>query len=162
MKKVIVTVSMLALTLFLVTPAISSAHAASPIIMATGTAVATQPFSVTGFRMAGGNTFITGTFTNDVFNGTFTGSASNVFSLVLSPAGLVVQLYFTFTGTVAGKSGTCIIKFQGKGEGIGMPISGTWVILSGTGELANLHGQLSVEGRGGVILHYTGLIHFDP
>lgn len=150
------------LMLLLATPTISLVHAASPIIMATGTVEATQPFTVTGFRMADGNTFVTGTFTNDVFSGTFAGSASNVFSLVLNPSGLVVQLYFTFTGTVAGRSGTCIIKFQGNGEGIGMSIRGAWVILSGTGELANLHGQLNVEGIGGVILHYTGQIHFDP
>jgi hypothetical protein len=163
MKKVTVLVPVLALlTLVLVTPAISLVHATSPIIEATGTAVATQPFTVTGFRMADGNEFVTGTFTNDLFTGTFVGSASNVFSLVLNPSGLVVQLYFTFTGTVAGRSGTCIIKFQGNGDGIGLPIKGSWVILSGTGDLANLHGVLSVEGIGGVILNYTGQIHFDP
>ena len=87
---------------------------------------------------------------------------SNVFGLVLNPSGLIVQLYFTFTGTVNGIPSTCIIKFQGKGEGVGMPITGTWVILSGTDGLANLHGELKVEGTAGVELNYAGQIHFDP
>ncbi len=142
---------------------ISVVHAKeSPIIEATGVATATEPFEVTGFRTADGNRFITGAFTDDLFTGTFEGSADNVFSLVLNPSGLNVQLVFTFTGTVAGREGTCLIKFQGNGVGIGEPISGTWTILSGTGDLANLHGTLKVEGRGGVILNYDGLIHFDP
>ena len=145
--------------LFVVAPAMSVVHAAPPI-MATGTAIATQPFVLTGVRTADGNTFLTGIFINDVFSGTFDGTASNVFGLVLNPSGLIVQLYFTFTGTVNGIPGTCIIKFQGKGEGVGMPITGTWVILSGTDGLANLHGELKVEGTAGVELNYAGQIHF--
>ena len=43
-----------------------------------------------------------------------------------------------------------------------MPITGTWVILSGTDGLANLHGELKVEGTAGVELNYAGQIHFDP
>jgi hypothetical protein len=162
MKRVTVLVPVLALLmLFAVAPAISEVHA-TPLIMATGTAVATQPFTLTGARTADGNTFLTGTFINDVFTGTFVGTASNVFGLVLNPSGLNVQLYFTFTGTVNGIPGTCIIKFQGNGEGILMPIKGKWVILSGTDGLANLHGTLSVEGIGGAFLNYNGMIHFDP
>ncbi len=150
------------LMLFAVAPAISIVHATSPIITATGTSYATQPFTLTGERTADGNTFLTGTFVDDVFEGTFVGTASNVFGLVLNPSGLNVQLYFTFTGTVNGIPGTCIIKFQGNGEGILMPIKGTWVILSGTGGLTNLHGTLKVEGIGGTYLNYNGKIHFDP
>jgi hypothetical protein len=162
MKRMTVLVPVLALLmLFAVAPGISVGHA-TPLIMATGTAVATQPFTLTGERTADGNTFLTGTFINDVFTGTFVGTASNVFGLVLNPSGLKVQLYFTFTGTVNGIPGTCIIKFQGNGEGILMPIKGQWVILSGTDGLANLHGTLSVEGIGGAFLNYNGMIHFDP
>jgi hypothetical protein len=161
MKRLTVLVPVLALMLFVVAPAISVVHA-TPLIMATGTAVATEPFTLTGERTADGNTFLTGTFINDVFTGTFVGTASNVFGLVLNPSGLNVQLYFTFTGTVNGISGTCIIKFQGNGDGILMPIKGTWVILSGTDGLANLHGTLKVEGIGGAYLNYNGMIHFDP
>jgi hypothetical protein len=161
MKRATVLVPVLALLmLFVATPAISVVHA-TPLIMATGTVTA-GAFTLTGTRTADGNTFLTGGFDKDVFTGTFDGTAPNVLRLVLNPSGLNVQLYFTFTGTVNGESGTCIIKFQGNGEGIGMPIKGKWVILSGTGGLANLHGELSVEGIAGAVLTYTGRIHFNP
>jgi hypothetical protein len=161
MKRMKALIPVLALLmLFAVTPAISVVHATPPIA-ATGTVTA-GTFTPTGARTADGNTFLTGTFDKDVFSGTFSGTAPNVLRLVLNPSGLNVQLFFTFTGTVNGKSGTCIIKFQGNGEGIGMPIKGKWVILSGTGDLANLHGELSVEGIAGVVLTYKGQIHFDP
>jgi type 1 fimbria pilin len=160
MKRKIILISALALMLFVMPPAISSVHAASPIT-ATGTVTA-GTYTFTGERTADGNTFVTGVFDADTFSGTFSGTAPNIFRLILNPSGLNVQIYFTFTGTVNGVSGTCVIKFQGNGAGIGMPIKGTWVILSGTGGLANLHGELSVEGTAGVILYYTGKIHFDP
>jgi hypothetical protein len=164
MKRITVLVPALAfLILFVVAPAISVVHA-TPLITATGIATATGPFTITSVRTAGPNTFVTGKFDTypDAFTGTFSGTATNVFRLILNPSGMDVQLFFTFTGTVAGRSGTCIIKFEGHGEGIGKPITGTWVILSGTGDLANLHGTLQVEGTAGVILYYTGMIHFDP
>jgi hypothetical protein len=164
MKRITVLVPALALLmLFVVAPAISAVHA-TELITATGVATATGLFTITGVRTADGNTFITGKFDTypDAFTGTFSGTATNVFTLILNPSGMNVQLFFTFTGTVAGRSGTCIIKFEGNGEGVGKPITGTWVILSGTGDLANLHGTLSVEGIAGQILYYTGMIHFDP
>jgi hypothetical protein len=159
MKRVTVLVPALALLMLLVVAPATSVHA-SPLIMATGT-VKAGTYAFTGVRTADGNTFVTGTFDADTFSGTFDGTAPNVFRLILNPSGLNVQIFFTFTGTVNGIPGTCIIKFQGNGEGIGMPIKGTWVILSGTGGLANLHGELSVEGIAGVVLTYTGKIHFN-
>jgi hypothetical protein len=163
MKRITVLVPVLALLMLsVVAPAFSVVHA-SPRIMATGMVTA-GAYTFTGVRTADGNTFITGTFDNppDVFTGTFEGTAPNVFRLIFNPSGLNVQLFFTFTGTVNGIPGTLLIKFQGNGEGIGMPIKGQWVILSGTGGLANLHGTLKVEGIAGVYQNYTGMIHFDP
>ena len=40
-------------------------------------------------------------------------------------------------------------------------IEGTWVIISGTDELANLHGQGTVFGPLGDA-SYSGQVHFDP
>jgi hypothetical protein len=129
MKRVTVLVPVLALLMLLgVAPAISVAHA-SPLIMATGTVTAGN-YAFTGERTADGNTFLTGTFDADTFSGTFLGTAPNVFRLILNPSGLNVQIFFKFTGTVKGIPGTLVIKFQGNGEGIGMPIKGKWVILS--------------------------------
>jgi hypothetical protein len=161
MKRITILFTVLSLLLlFAVVPAVSEVQAAPPI-MATGTINAGNPTS-TGVKMANGNTFLIGEFDQDSFTGTFSGTAPNVFSAVINPSGLNVQIYYTFTGTVNGKSGTLTIKFQGNGEGIGLPIQGKMVILSGTGDLANLHGVLDIAGVAGAYLHYTGMIHFDP
>ena len=63
-----------------------------------------------------------------------------------------------FEGTVEGKMGTLVIKFVGKKTG---EWYGTWVILSGTGELENLRGQGTWYGPSRD-LDYEGKIHFEP
>jgi hypothetical protein len=66
----------------------------------------------------------------------------------------------TFEGTVDGKRGTFTFVENarniptGPGEWIWI---GKMVILSGTGELANLHGKIELSND-----DYTGRIHFDP
>jgi hypothetical protein len=74
----------------------------------------------------------------------------------------------TFNGTVLGRGGreddTMVIMFVGKSPGDIFTWSGTWRIIGGTGELANVHGQ-GVWGNAedptkGV--HYEGQIHFNP
>ena len=67
----------------------------------------------------------------------------------------------TFAGVVAGRSGT--FGFTGTAEnwptGTGEPnITIRLVVLSGTGDLANLHGVLDVDASD----DYLGKIHFDP
>ncbi len=74
------------------------------------------------------------------------------------------------TGTVLGVSGTITLRLEGAAYGnlFGGPtyydLTGTWVIVSGTGGLADLHGE-------GTFLHtrtgfsgitYEGGVHFDP
>lgn len=76
----------------------------------------------------------------------------------------------TFTGTVLGISGGFTMRLQAKGYGNSLKgpaywdLQGTWVIISGTGGLANLHGQgtwwHSSTGFNG--LEYEGQVHFDP
>ena len=56
------------------------------------------------------------------------------------------------------KTGSLVLMFNGilGGDGI-------WVIISGTGELANLHGQGTFSSTGGFPqIAYEGQIHFDP
>ena len=75
-----------------------------------------------------------------------------------------------FTGTVLGVSGGFTMRLEAKGYGNSLrgpayyDLDGTWVIISGTGGLANLHGQgtwwHSRTGFGG--LEYEGQVHFDP
>ena len=54
-------------------------------------------------------------------------------------------------------TGMLTFMLNGKsGEG------GTWVIIGGTGDLANLHGQGTYTPAGGVVQNYEGQIQFDP
>jgi uncharacterized membrane protein len=72
----------------------------------------------------------------------------------------------TFEGTVNGKAGTLIIHLTATGV-MGAPagtLKGKWVIISGTGELANLQGQgtFTNVGGGSGAFAYEGQIHFNP
>jgi hypothetical protein len=63
---------------------------------------------------------------------------------------------FTFdTVTILGRSGSLTMELNIQGA------TGHWVILSGTGELAGLHGK----GTGSLLTlpySYSGQVHFDP
>ena len=75
-----------------------------------------------------------------------------------------------FTGTVLGVSGGLTIRLEANGYGNSMrgpayyDLEGTWVIISGTGGLKNLHGQgtwwHTRTGFAGI--EYEGQVHFDP
>lgn len=61
--------------------------------------------------------------------------------------------------TVMGKTGTLTFMLNGK-TGVG----GTWVILSGTGDLSNCrgHGTYTPSTASPYINYYEGEVHFDP
>ena len=69
-----------------------------------------------------------------------------------------------FTGTVNGKEGTFTMNLETTGSHPSSPgsMKGTWVIISGTDELANLHGQGTWTNLGAMRLSYEGMIHFSP
>ena len=107
------------------------------------------------------------------FDGAFEGTTTEVYDFVMQGAidptaplptyekgfykGLV-----TFTGTVKGVSGTMEIMFLGKSPGDIFTWSGTWRIISGTGGLANIHGNGTWESPTAYGLYYQGHIHFAP
>ena len=120
----------------------------------------------------------------DYYEGDFLGESEEVYDFVMhgfqgfDPQGLPMYEYgwykgrvtftVTPTGTVVGRGepgDTMVIMFVGKSPGDIFTWSGTWRIIGGTGELANVHGQ-GVWGNSedpefpGV--HYKGKIHFDP
>lgn len=120
-------------------------------------------FTPTIVKNADGNTFIDFIMVSS-FSGTFTGITNDVGTAVLRPTGdFTFNFLSTFNGTVDGKSGTVVFRVAGKGEGgtTNGTARGQFVILRGTGELANLHGQGSFEGEAGVAT-YSARIHFDP
>lgn len=112
------------------------------------------------------------------YSGDFLGTSTEVYDFVMhgfqgiDSLGLPMYDYgwykgtVTFTGTVAGREGTMVIMFVGKSPGDIFTWSGSWRIINGTGDLANIHGQ-GVWGNSedpdhpGAV-HYEGVIHFEP
>jgi hypothetical protein len=119
---------------------------------------------VTSVRYADGNTFLT-----IEKEGLLTGTTEGLITLTINVR--VGKGHNTFTGiqicdpcTVGGRSGTYILRFEGKS--VNGYEQGTWVYLSGTGDLANLHGHGTIEGTstpdGRSLGTYSGEFHFDP
>ena len=122
-------------------------------------------FKTTGMREADGNLFLYAT-EDEIWEGDFTGTSHAVFRVEMFNSGFWnVWLRSSFTGTVLGKSGTLVIQLVGK-KPAEEDWHGQWVILSGTGELANLRGQGTWWGPGfdapGPDIYYMGQVHFKP
>ena len=154
-------------------------HAGPPVDVAGDFVYVPVPV---GLRQAGDNLFLdaidTATWTGD-FEGTSTEEYVVVLYRtsggldILDPAFTFDQGFYrgtaTFTGEVQGREGTLEILFEGRSPGSLADWTGTWRILSGTGELANLHGTgifyNNTDQYGNKIpcdIHYEGQIHFDP
>lgn len=111
-------------------------------------------------RVGDGYTFILGD-ESGVWTGTFTGTSYDVFQAVVLPSGKAYISYalIFFEGNVGDKQGTLVISFA-PGTGDFVTFSGRWKILSGTGELENLHGQGIWSGPS-YDMKYSGLIYFE-
>lgn len=131
---------------------------ASPQINVSGTWEYIPTFEFT--KVAGSNLFVSGT---DVgfWDGTFEGESYEEYVAVFHKSHGTYQGRMEFEGEVDGKFGTLTIKTNGSGP-FPLPVdwSGTWVILSGTGELENLHGQGTWWGDL-PNLEYEGKAHFS-
>jgi len=71
------------------------------------------------------------------------------------------------SATVLGQTGGMTMRLQAKGYGnsatLAWDLEGTWVIISGTGDLSGLHGQGTWWHTSGIPgLQYEGQVHFDP
>lgn len=138
-----------------------AAQATSPVA-AEGTFDYT--FEVIDMKEANGNTWLYAIEYED-WVGSFEGTSEAIFRVELFSAGFWnVWLRSTFTGTVLGAEGTVVIQLVGK-KPAGADWFGQWVILSGTGELANLQGQGTWWGPGfgpvSPMIYYSGQIHFE-
>jgi hypothetical protein len=127
-------------------------------------------FEVTGMREADGNTFLYATEHED-WQGDLAGTGDSEFRVGMFAAGFWnVWLRCEFSGTVDGKEGSLEIQFVGK-KPLDGDWHGQWVILSGSGDLANAHGRRTWWGPGyrsddkdpdDPDCYYSGQIHFDP
>jgi len=132
---------------------------ASPPIEASGT-FSEEPPSITVLRTAGGNTILSW-ITAGSLTGTVSGTLTDNATIVIHNTGTWdFQGLVTCSCTVGSQSGTLFLRYEGKGVAFG-PSQAKVVILSGTGGLANLHGQgtfdLPAPGAG----TYSGQFHFD-
>lgn len=127
---------------------------ATSLMPASGTFV--DVVTSTQVRVADGNLILTQTVTQTL-RGTFTGTASQQATTVVHPTG--AANFFgaeTCTCTVAGKTGSLVFGFSGTAAPDGS-FEGQFVIIGGTGDLANLNGRGTIQSPG----TYTGVIHFD-
>src|SRR3989475_5646686 len=94
---------------------------------------------VINVRTAGPTTIITSSITT-CFHGTFEGTWVGTERDVIHPNGTVtIQASGVFSGTVNGRSGTCVLSLAAN-----LTLNGDvthWVVDQGTGDLAGLHGQ---------------------
>ena len=123
-------------------------------------------FEVT--KAADGNVFISATEV-DEYTGTFRGTGNGVFVLVVHPEGFATGRGQEFvTGTVMGKSGTWEIRWTGNTRNDLGNWWFEWIIVGGTGDLANLRGQGVGSGPGPAGLDqwgcadYSAVVTFAP
>ena len=131
---------------------------ASPTVNAEGI-MTWVAVSFTGQRVAGVNTIYTGTSVIDAV-GTLTGTVTDAFVEIWHSSFLNLRDVLTFTGTVDGKAGTLTICLVGTATLPDLVWTAQWVILSGTGNLANLEGHGTASGTG-MIVDYSGMIEFE-
>lgn len=172
MKKLILFSTVLLLATLLL--ALAMPASATPPENVSGKYWLTEPYANMTLRQAGQNCFIEVDATYP-FTGDLVGTATAHFRALshgpcetaypfANPENLYAQ--GTFTGLVAGKSGTFDFVYEGRAwpaEPGETALDVRIVILSGTEELAGLHGMLGVSYvMGDPFDSYSGQIHFDP
>ena len=135
--------------------------AASPRTSATGS-FSYKTFTPSSVRLVDGTTIIDYMLTS-VWTGTFSGTSIAQGTLIIRADGSTFNRGCdTFTGTVNGVPGTVTLMEIGPGDSTSF--HSTDVIVSGSGDLANLHGVLTALGTvtptGLPTATYTGRIHF--
>jgi len=162
MKKTCLTL----ITVFMVLSMLSIAAHAGPPTTAEG--LWQYKPTIVDVRVAGGNTFLS-TTEEGIWTGTFEGDSTEDGTVVIHSLGFwSFNAIVSFQGEVNGKSGTLEMSVVGSRPDVFADWQGKWVILSGTGDLATLHGQGTWWGPGSLgeghwgDIYYSGNIHFDP
>jgi hypothetical protein len=116
--------------------------------------------TVTSFRQADGNLFIT-TIDTRAFVGGISGTAVEQYSIVVRGDTFSFHGWSTCTCTIDGRSGTVVMRVVGKGEGDAFSDHREGLAESATGGLEGLHISADVSGVGGVG-NFVASIHFEP
>ena len=132
---------------------------------------ASGSFQVTGFALTApprqhGNSCTIEAVVTFAFQGTLVGSFTANMTIrhrgsCEQPGPEAFRATGTYTGTVAGVPGSFDFTFQGHIDSSGNA-RGELAIQRGTGNLADLHGKLTLEGQGGVGGSYEGFVNFAP
>ena len=139
---------------------VHSAHGTTPTT-ARGFIAGTS-FTFTSISFADNNTIYTVTVTT-LLTGMLAGSGVDHATLVVHRDGSFnAQHLSTCSCTFAGRSGTLNSIFNLKGSIVTHVAIGQWTILSGTADLASLHGQGTLNGAPFVGANYSLEVHFDP
>lgn len=118
-----------------------AAYADEPV---QGGGTNTISFTPAPERTADGNTFIDYTFI-ETFRGIVDGTRVGSGELVIHADGSFNTINSgTFTGTIAGRSGTAEMSFRGSGTFAST--GGSLTVTSGTGGLAGVHAEAKVSG----------------
>jgi hypothetical protein len=134
---------------------------AEETVPASGTEATT--LSPVSTRAADGNTFIGFTLAES-WQGTFAGTRVGSGSVVIHPDGSIdAQSSGIFTGTIAGRSGTAVMRFHVSGTFAAATV--IFTVTDGTGGLAGVHAEgtetvsatapLSVAGTYSAVVHFS-------
>jgi urocanate hydratase len=116
-----------------------------------------------------GDTYVADYSEDETWLGDFEGTAVSPFLFVQRPSGSIeAWIYTEFEGTVLGEyEGTFVMMAVYKAPSDSTEWHGEWVILSGTGDLANLRGFGTAWGPGssneddGITdIYYSGEVYF--
>jgi len=156
-------IAALVLVVLLPVLAVTATYATKPAMGSGTVALVGQPTLVGSSRPAGDNTIATFKETFDL-TGTLAGTAKalerDVNHTSSHKSFITFQGEANFTGSANGVSGKLVIRYVGTNDGTF--IQGQFVIVNGTGGLADFHGQGSFSGTAGMTLNYTLKWHIDP
>jgi hypothetical protein len=140
---------------------LGAAHADQPTPVSGTNVRAGPPRNVT-VQEAGGNTIVTSDITQ-AWSGGISGIAEAHRRQINHPNGeFTTHISTTCTCTVDGVTGTLYLRIQGHSDPNSSMFLGTWTIVGGEGDLADLHGQGTVSQVFPGPSLYEGSVHFEP
>ena len=134
---------------------------AEETVPASGTETTT--LSPVSTRTADGNTFVSFTLVEN-WQGTFSGTRVGSGSVVIHADGSIdAQSSGIITGTIAGRSGTALMRFHVLGTFAAA--TAIFTVTDGTGGLAGVHTEgteaVSATGPWSVFATYSAVVHFS-